>query len=180
MLSQEYILKLMKDYAKSDAGKKNIKKTTGLTYLENVDIKNYLVTNANLMKSILYEHIPINSVSINDIIVGEPRVNKDGRWEISVSFDKKNLKRDSLDLYNYPEGIENIVLLFTTGYSARDYVYGWWVSNGTTKGNVRSKIERRGDDFLSRAVKEFNNKTDKNLAQAKLTEEYKKAIEEKI
>lgn len=168
MVSKEYIEHLVMEYAASRAGKAKIKEKTGCDYdpkMTKERMKGY----GEQMKKILFYHIKpvINSIEESDIIVGEPS-EKDGKMQIQISFDKDKLHRDSLS-ENY-EGIANIVLLFAKGYHAKERIHGTWKRrNGDIK--VWSRKERNPDDFLQKAVDEFNGYM-RNVATAKLDKRY--------
>lgn len=187
MISTSYIDQLIRDYAKSPAGKAEIKKQTGLIYVEKPSEKLFSWYGEK-MKSILYKYVSslIKSVTPDDIIVGKPRQDSDGRWMIDVSFKEDSLKRESLYDYEYPEGVTNIVLLFAKGYHARDYVYGLWNTTGNKnahwiyKKDTRSRKDREGNDFLIQAVNEFNGMTNKNVATAELVGKYKECSENPV
>lgn len=178
MISEEYIMKLVKDYAKSPAGKAAIKKQTGITYTEK-DPSAVLMTYGEQMKNILYKNVNalIKSITLDDIVVQKPYQDKDGLWKLEVSFKEDSLHRESLDLENYSEGLNNIVLLFAKGYHARNHVYGFWVDKYGNHGNVRSRKDREGSDFLIQAVNEFNNVYGKGMTRAELLGEYKNCSE---
>lgn len=174
MITENYIMKIVKDYANSPAGKAAIKKKTGLTYTSE-DPSAILVAYGETMKQVLFKRINalIKSVTMDDIIVGKPYQNEYGIWSIDISFRDGSMRRDSLDLENYQEGLKNIVLLFAKGYHARNYVYGWWMTSYGNHGSVRSRKDRTGDDFLIKAVDEFNKNYGKDMAMAALVGDYK-------
>lgn len=174
MISESYINKLIKEYAKSPVGKAEIKRQTGLTYVDkdpSLMLKDY----GEKMKNILFAHVNalIKSIVLDDIIVQNPYQDENGVWKLEISFREGSLQRDSLDLNNYPEGLHNIVLLFAKGYHARDYVYGWWIDRYGNHGDVRSKKDRDGNDFLVEAIDEFNGGIGKGIAVAELVGIYK-------
>lgn len=179
MITESYINKLIENYAKSPAGKSEIKKKTGITYVDK-DPSAMLMKYGERMRQILYSHINtlIKSVVLDDIIVEKPYQDDDGLWKLNLSFREGSLRRDSLDLDNYPEGLNNIVLLFAKGYNARNHVYGWWMTKHGTYGNVKSRKSREGNDFLIQAIKEFNDGGDgKIIAKAELLGDYKDCSE---
>lgn len=89
-------------------------------------------------------------------------------FEIPLFFGG-DLHRDSLenDATDY-DGIDNIVALFNNGYTASDYVYGWWDGHTPTGSAVsrslydddytwvRSKIQRGSLRFIQQAIDDFN------------------------
>lgn len=184
MISEDYIMKLVREYAKSPAGKTAIKKQTGLIYTDE-DPSTMLTAYGEQMKNILYEHVHalIRSIILDDIVVRKPYQDKNGMWKLEISFKDGVLKRDSLDTDNYPEGVYNIVLLFAKGYHAKKYVYGhWYLPNQTWYGggdfvHIRSKKDRNGSDFLIQAVNEFNENVGKGIAKAELLGDYKRCSE---
>ena len=169
MLSAKEIMDIVTQWAHTPAGRAEIKKQTGLDYsgkVNRMDMKFY----GELMKNRLFEHINplIKSVQLDDIIVGNPTKTKDGKYSLTISFREGSMVRDSLIK---GEKLQNIVLLFTKGYTARNYAYGVWKK---PSGNVFvcSRIKRNPDSFLKTAVEEFN-KAAKGVAVAKLTDIYK-------
>ena len=170
---EAYILGLLKQYAKSPEGKAKIKEMYGIDYKERIGDKDFLYY-GNLMKKILYEKASgvIKSMNVDDIIVGAPTQGADGMWTLTIEFDKEKIHRDSLLPHptktsaGYPDGFDDIVLLFSKGYHARDYVYGDWHGK-----RIRSRLSRKPNNFLEEAVKDFNVET-KGAAYAELTGKY--------
>lgn len=157
MISQNDIMKIVKDYAKSPAGKKAIKDTYGIEYDEKFN-KNKAMVYAKKMKDILFKHVNsvIKSIAADDIRIGELCVNDEGRLYISIFFDPNCLQRESLRYDLYPEGISNIVLLFERGYHANGAVHGEWHGVHTW-----SLTDREPNSFLKDAVQEFNSRNSK-------------------
>lgn len=172
MISEDYIMKLVEQYAKSPKGKAEIKKRTGIVYVDK-DPSAMLMAYGKQMKSILYKHVNslIKSITLDDIVVEKPYQDSNGQWKLKLSLN--NLHRDSLDTDNYSEGLNNIVLLFAKGYHARNYVYGSWTDKYGYHGDVRSRKDREGSDFLIQAVKEFNEGAGKGIAIAELLGDYR-------
>ena len=172
-------MQLVEQYANSSQGKAEIQKKYGVHYRDKVS-KSELIAYGNQMKQILFEHVNkiIKSIKLDDIVVEEPIIDKDGGATLKISFREGSLYRDSLYVDGYPDGLENIVLLFARGYHASDYVYGWWnLPNQTWYGgsgfvNVRSRKDREPNNFLHEAVAEFNKQTN-GFAIAKLEDKYK-------
>lgn len=167
MISEKYIMEQLARFIKTKEGKKIVKEKTGkqnTLFLESYGVK---------MKDILYNHIRpiISSFEKDDIIISEIKTDKNGVQSLKIAFDEEALKRKSLipEVYS---GIENIVLLFSKGYEANTSVQGTWErTNGQTFDNVWSRKERPANDFLQRAVQEFNNET-KGKVIASLEGEY--------
>lgn len=172
-ISEAYIMKLVREYAKSPEGKQAIREKYGIEYDEKftrAQVKAY----GNRMKKILYNHIhdEIKSISLDDIIVEEPLLREDGRFEIKLSFREGSLHRESLYPDGYPDGLKNIVLLFAKGYHTSHPVHGDWTYNGSVVAkSVWGKRSRAPSNFLNDAVDEFNGAS-AGVATAYLEGEY--------
>jgi hypothetical protein len=176
MISEAHIMKILKQYTETPEGKAFLKKKHGVELAESSEMKQKIKSYGIEMKKILlkYTREVIKSISEKDIIVGMPSQNKSGEMTIKISFRDGALRRESLDPTRYPEGLENIVLLFTRGYSAGNYVYGHWEGHDANVSyrKTRSKKQRNPNNFLKRAVVEFNLVM-RGKASAKLEGEYK-------
>lgn len=83
--------------------------------------------------------------------------NPKGGYDAYICFDANSVKRKSLYPKGYPKGIQDIIKLFTTGYTAKKHVYGTWNrTHGNNNVKIRSLLHRDPNDFLEEAVKEFN------------------------
>lgn len=100
-----------------------------------------------------------------DIKVTPIRVLSDGRYKITLTVDKEALRRDSL-LTRYGgkpigSGVYDIIGLFTQGYTANKFVYGYWDSKSAY---VRSHSLLNGSaglqshDFIDKAIEGFKLK----------------------
>ena len=182
MLSEEYILSLIKKYSKTPLGKSEIAKhkKRGFTprYADGTAAQAQSVKQMNRigsdMKNILFNNISkfIESFQLDDIIVNSP-VLQGNQYMISIEFNEDALQRKSLDPDRYPDGITNIIKLFVNGYDARGAVYGVWEGHGDNE--VWSLRHRDPNDFLERAVSEFNSKY-ANIARAEVAAEYKNNV----
>lgn len=175
MITEEVIMRKLRAYLNSSQGKKWLKEEHGIEFDENA-LKRDFRKKGREMKEILFKHISgvIKSFKEEDIIVGEPKI-IDGNWQLNISFNKEALRRDSLYLEGYPEGLEDIVLLMSRGYHAKDYVYGYYntrAQHGYSWVNARSKKDRDPNPFLKNAIDEFNSK-ENDGAVAELLGEYK-------
>lgn len=175
MISESLIMRLVRQYANSPQGKREIFRKYGLIYQEDVSTAE-LSSYGEKMKQILFNHINplIRSITMDDIIVGAPKKNEKGYWTLRVSFNEGNLQRDSLypegssDKFgSYENGIGNIILLFAHGYHAGNYVYGTW-----RNARWKSRKDRDPNNFLYDAVDEFNGSAH-GFAVATLEEKYK-------
>lgn len=171
MISADYINELVKRYAASSEGRKAIKEKTGINYSPNLDEQSLSKYGAR-MRQILFEAINpiIKSITLDDVVVGKTKTDKEGNTTIEISFREGSLHRESLAPGRFPEGLRNIVLLFSKGYRAQGSVHGVWHKPG---GDVEtwSRRSREPNDFLKRAVDIFNAEA-KGIATAKLVGEY--------
>ncbi len=132
---------------------------------------------AEELRQAIYDNIPSSlkagsehPIELSDIIISRPTVLEDGSVSIDLSFAPSAIHRDSLDpeLDNgkYKDGVDNIVSLFTKGYTAHGDVWGVWHGHETM-----NLLQRRADPFMRRAVDKFLvNRGD--VAKAKLPNEY--------
>lgn len=119
------------------------------------------------MREILHQHLVaagLGSISLQDIYVSEPKPYKDG-YEVAVWFEPDAVKRASLDPYRFPEGVDNIVRLFSHGWDTRDgRVSGIWHGEYTY-----NKTISEPKPFMQEAVNAFNQS---HVENAELNEEY--------
>lgn len=157
---EKYIMGLLKKHLSTPAGKQLVKDSMSkeLVFMDSV---------GEQMKEILFNKIQpvISSISMDDIRVHKPRKTKEG-YVVKLSLD--NVFRKSLVPEEYPQGVEDIVLHFTRGWSAKGTVRGTW---GDREG-VYSRRQRAGNTFVYDAINEFNSKL-KGVATAKPDGEYK-------
>lgn len=169
MISEKYIMNLVREYAKTPKGKAEIKRKYGVDYMGDEIDRNELIKYGERMKEILFTHVNrlIRSIRIDDIVVDPPVIDTKGRYTMNIRFKDGVLHRESLYSEGYPDGLGNVVLLFARGYHARDYVYGSGESN-----SMRSKKDRAPNNFLYDAVSDFNTMA-KGIAVAQLSDKYK-------
>lgn len=114
-------------------------------------------------------------IGADDLFVYPGEVTDDGNFEFLLGWLPGSVHRDSLFDEEYPDGIEDIVGLFTTGYQAKNQVYGWWDHHyyayassysGRSAGFdtmwTRSRQVRSGDPFLQTAIDKFNTEHKKD------------------
>lgn len=128
---------------------------------------------AEELRQAIYDNIPVSlkagserPIELSDIIISKPMVLPNGSISIDLSFAPDAIHRDSLDPERYENGVDNIVSLFSRGYTAHGDVWGMW--HGHEQWNL---LQRRADPFMKRAVAEFLvNRGD--VAQVTLPEDY--------
>ena len=136
---------------------------------------------AEEMKEVLFRHLTADTQTDgrrgladfpkDAIIIGKPvAIGNTGDYRIDISFDADSLRRRSLSPDAYPEGITDIISLFVHGYNAKGSVVGSWHGDD----NVWSLRHRDSNDFMARAVEEFNdNNNGDGFVQAVLMDKYK-------
>lgn len=136
---------------------------------------------AEEMKEVLFRHLTVDTQTDgrrgladfpkDAIIIGKPvAIGNTGDYRIDISFDADSLRRQSLSPDAYPEGITDIISLFVHGYNAKGSVVGSWHGED----NVWSLRHRDSNDFMARAVEEFNgNNNGDSFVQAILMDKYK-------
>lgn len=136
---------------------------------------------AEEMKEVLFRHLTVDTQTDgrrgladfpkDAIIIGKPvAIGNTGDYRIDISFDADSLRRQSLSPDAYPEGITDIISLFVHGYNAKGSVVGSWHGED----NVWSLRHRDSNDFMARAVEEFNgNNNGDGFVQAVLMDKYK-------
>lgn len=170
MVSGNYIIGKLKNFVASDSGKRYLRQKgiqAGITKeevkLAAIDLRNMLVKHSiGVCKSctmlIDYDMIRINPV----------KEDKSGRYKITLTFNKNDLKRESF-LSSSPwnggkaigNGVYDIIGLFTHGYTASKFVYGWWDSESTyarshSLGNNSPGL--KPNPFIDNAINEFKTK----------------------
>jgi hypothetical protein len=102
------------------------------------------------------------NITGDDLIISGATINKDGDFEIRMHWNPKAIRRDSLylDSSKY-DGVDDIVALFSHGYHAKAYAYGYWKRPGFW-GNIgflpaRSMKDRDADPSIINAVARFNS-----------------------
>ena len=172
MISEKVIMEKLREFAASSAGKKAIKEKHGVDFvpLHSRVAAARMSAIAFKARQILHRHISavIDSIKLEDILIGEPFIDKTGMANITLSFKEVVLFRPSLQPSKYSRGIDDIVLHFTHGWNAKGAVFGSW--HGANTWSRRAKLS---DNFLQKALDEINLQI-KNIAVAELKDSYKK------
>lgn len=150
-----YLKRVIKEYAASDAGKADIKEQIGVTYdpkFTKGTAKRYV----ELLRHNIYVAIRerIESFSPASISCSEVRVGTNGRFYADIILNAAALRRESLYPEKYPEGVDNIVLHFVHGWHAKNYAYGVWRDRSSF---TVSRKDKEPDSFLEDVVNEFNS-----------------------
>lgn len=176
-LSNSEIEKAIEEFSLTKEGKQEIESRLGKgkRFVARFEAKDFaaeatkeerarMKTMAQDMARILYKHITQDTHSqygdglarfpSSAIIIGNlVKVGNSGDYKVDISFDGSALRRESLEPDLYPDGLNDIVQLFVKGYSASGSVWGEW--HGDKHWGLR---HRSPNDFMNKAVEEFNNK----------------------
>lgn len=160
----------LQDFIKTTEGKEVLRKHGVYSGVSKDEVKAI----ANDLKNMLVQYSTgvcksCNSLLDSDSIrVNRPTEQKDGRYKITLTINKDDLKRDSL-LNKAPwnggkpigTGVYDIVGLYTQGYTAKKYAYGWWDSESTfirTHSLINGVPGLKPHDFIDRAINDFRTK----------------------
>ena len=103
------------------------------------------------------------NMASNIFNVSGPTTTKDGFYEYLVIFDPSAVHRDSLYRAGYPEGLENVVALYSHGSNPTKNPV-WENLAGTTRRFIPAGWQARPDAFLRSCIDTLNSEfTDKNI-----------------
>lgn len=103
------------------------------------------------------------AIKTTDLIIGDPIVNDNGDYEITLIWNPQAIHRESLysDDEGYPEGVQNIVALLSTGVRPirhdvfGDHMWGkYW--HESTRYFIPAGWSRPADPFLKNAIAKYN------------------------
>ena len=103
------------------------------------------------------------AIKVSDLVASTPILNNNGDYEVELKWNAKAIHRDSL--YDadegYPDGVENIVALFSTGTKPTrhdvfgDHMWGtFW--HESSRYFIPQGYSKQSDPFISNAVAAFN------------------------
>ena len=179
-MTNAMIKRCIAEYLETPAGKKlnlSIDDVTMVDHPMTVNTYNEIINN---LIDIVWTHIKYDTITTTgkglyyfsrSSISFEMAYNPKTGLDAYVGFYTNDVKRPSLYPQRYPNGVKNIIKLFTTGYQAKKHVYGNWNSSHGVYNNVRSTLRREPNPFLEDAVKEFNRDY-AGRAKARLLTEY--------
>lgn len=165
VISEAYIMRRLNDFIKSDAGKQKLsrayKASGGPPVFFKEKSQQILQSICEEFKTIVRNIIP--SFRIEAIHADVDDLDNQGRLCASISIDEDALRRESIHYMNknlsieHGEGVDDILALFTHGYSLNSRPYGFWVkSGGTSMVRIGALISRDPNPFLSDFVNKLN------------------------
>lgn len=195
IISESYINRLLRDYIKSDAGQEKISqfkkdvfdgvKSGGKGLLTKDDLYQYLFDIKTMFWEAVKNEIPSFERSYDEIHA-ESDYYDDGGVYARISVDENALYRSSLHYMNKSEfnrsggltidsgeGVDDIVALFTHGYTITGRrPFGFWVhEGGESMSRIGALMHRDPNPFLKILVAEIN-KEYAGVCKATLDEEY--------
>lgn len=144
-LAEENIKALKAGRSFGKAGKSGVQINRAMVKQYAEDMIDHIL--AKLPDSLRDSPTPITRASFN-----EPVIKLDGdTFEVKISFRPDAVHRDSLAPDRWEDGIENIAVHLSNGWSARGAVRGEWHGSETW-----SRAKFSGDSFMREAVEDFN------------------------
>lgn len=161
------IMAKLNEFVNNDSGKKFLQKKSvcaGVTKEKAImaanDLKQMLIqSTSGICKSCAF------LLGDYDIKVNPIRILQGGRYKITLTVNKEALRRDSL-LTRYGgkpigSGVYDIIGLFTQGYTANKYVYGYWDSKSVyvrSHSLLNDSVGLQSHDFIDKAIEGFKLK----------------------
>lgn len=171
VISESYIMQLLQRYVNSEAGRAKIAQHRRDVYYGNLPASAGSLTR-NRVTAILQE---IRDEFISTVISVIPSFRRDsvvaisgemdaqGYVEASITVDEDALRRESLHYMNKDlsigrgEGVDDILALFTHGYTLSKRPYGFWVHpGGNFMTRIGARMHREPNLFLTEFVERKN------------------------
>ena len=127
---------------------------------------------ASIMEQYVYKYISYSQSRnfirhMKDSIITEAVFISGTGWIVNIYFDPEIARSESWYLKKYPNGAY-LPTLFNNGYSATNYVYKY-IGEGVY---ARSRLSRKAEYFIQKAVKAFNIQYSANGIKAQYNEIY--------
>lgn len=179
VLSEEYIMRRLRAFMNSGAGRVKITQhckdvfsgriRTGFGILTQTDVE-------TMLQEIRNEFINAVSAVIasfrgDGVFTAHGEMDECGYVQASISVDEDALRRESLHYMNKNlsigcgEGVDDILALFTHGYTLSKRPYGFWVrdtthisATGQAMKRIGARMHRDPNPFLTEFVKRMNEK----------------------
>lgn len=179
VLSEEYIMQRLRAYVNSEAGRTKIaqhrkdvfngKVRTGAGDLTRADVD-------TIVREIRDAFIKAVSTVIasfrgDGVLTTRGEMDERGYIQANISVDEDALRRESLHYMNknlsigHGEGVDDILALFTHGYTLSKRPYGFWVhdmahtsTTGQAMERIGARMHRDPNPFLTEFVNRMNEK----------------------
>lgn len=179
VLSEEYIMQRLRAYVNSEAGRVKIAQHRKDVFYGKVRTGAGNLTKANI-EAILQEvrNDFVNTISTviasfrgDGVLTAHGEMDERGYIQANISVDEDALRRESLHYMNknlsigHGEGVDDILALFTHGYTLNKRPYGFWVrdtahasTTGQAMERIGARMHRDPNPFLTEFVNRMNEK----------------------
>lgn len=173
VLSERYVLKLLQQYVKSKTGKEPGFQAKIDEVLQNIR-QEFIKVVSNV----------ITSFRGDDVFISMGERDSNGNVRASINVNKDALRRESLHYINkdmsigHGDGVEDILALFTHGYTISKRPYGFWARDQRTSDlgsplvRIGALMHRDPNPFLSEFVDRMNMRYD-GVCKVSLNDKYK-------
>ena len=172
IISEEYIMRRLREFVNSEAGRAKIAQYRRDVYFGNA------TSNSGLTRSMVFTILQeIREEFISTVLTVIPSFKGEGVFTISGEMDDKGqveasvvvdddvLRRESIHYMNadlsigHGEGVSDILALFTHGYTLNKRPYGFWVRDGgTSMTRIGARMHREPNSFLTQFVERMNTR----------------------
>lgn len=177
VISEQHIMKRLQDYVNSAPGRAKIAQHRRDVYLGRVQGGSGELTRTmvlDILQEIRNEFLStvltvIPSFRTDGVLATSGEMDAQGYVQASISVDEDALRRESLHYMNknlsigHGEGVDDILALFSHGYTLSKRPYGFWVRDAayaTTTGNpmerIGARMHRDPNPFLAEFVNRMN------------------------
>lgn len=171
VISEDYIMRRLQQFVNSEAGRAKIAQHRRDVYYGNAPAGAGSMTKskvAAVLQEIRDEFIStvigvIPSFRGDSVVAIAGEMDAQGYVEASLTVDEDALRRESLHYMNkdlsigHGEGVDDILALFTHGYSLSKRPYGFWVRpGGTSMTRIGARMHREPNLFLTEFVQRMN------------------------
>lgn len=179
VLSEEYIMQRLRAYVNSEAGKAKIAQYRKDVFNSKVHTSTGDLTKADI-EAILQEirdafiktvSAVIASFRGDGVLTAHGEMDERGYVQANILVDEDALRRESLHYMNknlsigHGEGVDDILALFTHGYTLGKRPYGFWVrdtehasASGQAMERIGARMHRDPNPFLTEFVNRMNEK----------------------
>lgn len=172
IISEDYIMRRLQHFVNSEAGRAKIAQHRRDVYYGNAPAGAGSLTRsqvATILQKIRDEFIStvigvIPSFRSESVIAISGEMDSQGLVEASIAVDEDALHRESLHYMNkdlsigHGEGVNDILALFTHGYTLNKRPYGFWVhADGNSMTRIGARMHREPNLFLTEFVERMNS-----------------------
>ena len=171
VISENYIMQRLQQYVNSEAGRAKIAQHRRDVYYGNASAGASSLTRSRvtaILQEIRDEFIStvisvIPSFRGDSVVAVSGEMDAQGYVDASITVDEDALRRESLHYMNkdlsigHGEGVDDILALFTHGYTLNKRPYGFWVHpGGNSMTRIGARMHREPNLFLTEFVERKN------------------------